>query len=254
MPESQIQSQDRHANYEHAEGRLSHGVLVEGNSGMKLLHTKGYTEVGNMPTIRKTDTQLNTNLNAGSVLIDCPSYGEEVDCIAGSQKVTNTLDTTKSTALDTTKTLHNRGKDLDYSSEQLDRMDFHQLDNEDFHFDPQSLRLTLLAGVTNSTLLQTLDVLVKIDDDTRGSQQRAFLASLSLEEYNLCGDIIIEGFGDIIKKLKIARQERRKAAREIEEDIARREKRVREKIDRFDRDFVRLKQGGEDVVRKGPAS
>ena len=144
-----------------------------------------------------------------------------------------------------------RGRDLDYSQAQLATMSFQQLKDEAFHIDPQAPKVLLPLEVEGGALAGKLEFLLKVkDSEERNAQQGAFLKSLPIEEYEECGDIIVDRFGEMVKRFKQARQERRKAAKAFEGEVARREESVRGKIDAFEKDFSRLKQSGEDVVRK----
>ena len=146
-------------------------------------------------------------------------------------------------------------RELDYSFNQLAGMKFHILRDEPFHIDPQNLDEALPLDIVESALTVRLDYLLRLEDhNARISQQGAFFKSIPIKEYEECGDFIVERFGALIKKFQNARQERRKAAKDFEEEISRREEIVRGKINAFDADFDRLKRSGEDVVRKRLAS
>ena len=60
---------------------------------------------------------------------------------------------------------------------------------------------------------------------------------------------MIRRFSDIMSKYTEARQQRRRAAKDIEEEVANREDCVRGKTTAVDKDLGRLKRGGEEVVR-----
>jgi len=144
-----------------------------------------------------------------------------------------------------------RRRDLDYGLDQLGSMEFQQLKEESFHVDPQSSGAAIPTDLADSSLVGKLNYLMNLeDDDSRALQQGTFLNSLPIEEYEKCGDLIVERFNDLVKKFKNARQERRRAAHEFEKEVARREECVREKLNAFEKDFDRLKRSGEDVVRK----
>ena len=148
-----------------------------------------------------------------------------------------------------------QSRELDYSGARLANMKFHQLSDEPFHIDPQSLGEAVPSDVTGSTLTRSLVYLLELEDqNTRTPQQGAFFKSLPIAEYEECGDIIVEKFSNMIQRFKNIRQERRKVAKDFENEVARREESVRRKINVFNADFDRLKRSGEEIVRKGPAS
>lgn len=144
-----------------------------------------------------------------------------------------------------------RGRELDYSLDQLAGMKFQQLNEEAFHDDPHGPVAVLPPDLAGKTLMDKLNYLVGLEnEDAKSSQQVAFLSSLPIEEYEECGDLIVERFSDMVKKFKGVRRERRKAAKEFEEEIAKREECVCGKIKAFEDDLDRLKRSGADVVRK----
>ncbi|KAL6717155.1 hypothetical protein ACLMJK_005070 [Lecanora helva] len=149
------------------------------------------------------------------------------------------------------QTAQKHGKDLDHSLDQLSGMNFQQLKDEPFHIDPQAPLPDFPPEVSSGVLPDKLQYLIKIEDpNQRYPQQAAFLKSLPMDEYEECGDFIVEKFSEMVKRFKDARKERRKAAMEFENEVAKREECVRGKIEAFEKDFERLKQSGEDVVRK----
>ena len=149
-----------------------------------------------------------------------------------------------------------RARDLDYSVAQLSRMTFEQLRSEPFDHDPRAKEPVLPQEVANGTLAEKLDHMLSLKgNDTKAIRQRTVFASLPIEQYEDCGDLIIEKFAGIIAKFKDARQQRRKVVREFEEEVAKREERVRGKTSAVEKDLGRLKRGGEEVVRgKAPSS
>ena len=204
----------------------------------------GRDEAGNELSLEVTakDTVSRPNSNAAP---------NENELFFGKDLSKDTSNDNNSAKPESAQTAQKRSRDLDYSQDQLASMNFQQLKDEAFHLDPQASKVLLPAEIESGTLIEKLDFLVKIkEDDERKSQQSAFLKSLPIEEYEECGDIIVDRFSEMVKRFKQARQERRKAAREFESEVARREESVRGKIDAFEKDFSRLKQSGEDVVRK----
>ena len=145
----------------------------------------------------------------------------------------------------------NRARDLDYSLDQLSSMTFEQLGNEPFNlashtvqaFHPQELSSSTLAGKMNY-ILEGLK-----DDDAKLVQRRAFFSSLSIEQYEECANLMIRRFGDITSRFADVRQQRRRAAKDFEEEVAKREECVKGKTTVVDKDLGRLKRGGEEVVR-----
>lgn len=190
--------------------------------------------------------------NQGPVLLSdtFPGSGDD-DFSADEKQGKDGESETRSVASEADARSKKRARDLDYSLDQLAGMTFDQLRNEPFHIYPHSADPGLPADIAKGTLAEKLDYLATTRDNKAISTQRKdFLASLPIQEYEECGEIMVERFSQIVLKFKNARQERRKAIMGFEDEIAKREERVRSTLNAFEKDFSRLKRGGEDVVRK----
>ena len=84
---------------------------------------------------------------------------------------------------------------------------------------------------------------------SKDAQQRAFFSSLTIDQYEECGDLLLNEFQELVDRLKQARQQKRKAARAMEDEITKREEWVRKRVVSLDQDLGRLKKGATDVVR-----
>ena len=145
-----------------------------------------------------------------------------------------------------------RSRDIDYSPNELSSMPFSQLQDEPFHHDPKATKPPLPPEIADAPLPQKLDYILSLKDDDNNTNQHhraLFFASLPIEQYDDCGDLIVQKFADIVSKFKDARQQRRKVAREFEAEVAKREERVRGKMGAVEKDLGRLRRGGEEVVR-----
>ena len=144
-----------------------------------------------------------------------------------------------------------RARDLDYGPDQLSRMTFQQLSNEPFNLTSDKNRASVPQELSSSSLAARMDYILENlkDDDAKIALRRAFFSSLSIEQYEECANLMIRRFSDIMSKFMDARQQRRRAAKDFEEDVAKREECVRGKTTVVDRDLDRLKRGGEEVVR-----
>ena len=141
-----------------------------------------------------------------------------------------------------------RALDLDYTLDQLADMQFSQLGNESFDIASEEGGST--NKLPNSTLAEQVHKLMRPRErDNKAQERRSFFASLPIEQYEGCGDLILDGFYEIVTRYRGARLQRRKAAKEIEEEVANREECVRAKKNIVEQDLSRLKRGGEDVVR-----
>lgn len=146
---------------------------------------------------------------------------------------------------------HKRSRDIDYSIDELSSMAFSQLQDEPFHHDPKAAEPPLPPELADAPLPQKLDYIMALEDDnsTKEHHRAAFFSSLPIEQYEDCGDLIVQKFTDVVSKFKDARQQRRKVAREFEDEVAKREERVKGKIGAVEKDLVRLRRSGEEVVR-----
>ena len=146
-----------------------------------------------------------------------------------------------------------RARDLDYSPDQLSSMTFQQLNNETFTLAFDAPWKSPVQGLSSGTLAEKMGyVLEKLkDDDAKLMQRRAFFSSLPIEQYEECANLMIRRFSDIMSKFTEARRQRRRFAKDFEEEVARREDCVRGKTSAVNKDLGRLKRGGEEVVRGG---
>ena len=161
----------------------------------------------------------------------------------------------KSTASAGSPQRRNRARDLDYSPDELSAMTFQQLSHEPFNPLSGTARISIPQEISRGTLDARLDYILENlkDDDAKLVRRRAFFSSLSIEQYEECAKLITCRFNAIMSKFADARQQRRRAAKDFEEECARREVCVRGKNTAVDRDLGRLKRGGEEVV-KGAAT
>lgn len=144
--------------------------------------------------------------------------------------------------------------DLDYDPETLRKMTFQQLADESFDTAPQTTKL----GSGNkppeaaSTLDEKLLHLHSLDGSREHvqSQRQAFFASLPIDQYEECGDLMAEHFSQIISKFNNARQHKRNLAKEFEAEVTARQKLVERRTVVVAEDLDRLKRAGQDVVRR----
>ena len=201
-------------------------------------------EDGNKAESLREPGNEKTRFGMGQTILanECPKSNVDVNFHGGKPPAS---------IISSNKTSEKRRRDLDYSLDDLAVMRFQQLNDEPFHTDPHAMDVDLPAHLACSTLEAKLDYLQSLKlYDGRNLQQQTFFNSLPIEEYEECGDIIVERFCHLVERFKTARRERRKAAKEFEEEVARREECVRESIHGFEKDFDRLKRSGEDVVKK----
>jgi predicted Holliday junction resolvase-like endonuclease len=70
-----------------------------------------------------------------------------------------------------------------------------------------------------------------------------------MDEWEDSGDWFVERFNDLVKRMKDARQAKRKLAMEFEEEIANREEAVRKSKESVELELRTMKKGGEEVLK-----
>ena len=139
---------------------------------------------------------------------------------------------------------------LDYDEVQLSEMTFEELKKQPFDHDPRALPSTLPNDVSNASLAEKLKHITSTlqTDTERAEKRQRFFSSLTIDEHEECGDMIVGEFSHVIKKLKDARRDKRRLAMAYEEEVAVREERVRAKRELLEKDMHRLKRAGQDVI------
>ncbi|MCJ1356344.1 MAG: hypothetical protein MMC33_006339 [Icmadophila ericetorum] len=143
-----------------------------------------------------------------------------------------------------------RALELDYVADQLSQMPYSDLKSQPFNHDPHAQPISLPKDLTSASLSEKLSYLASnTDRTTRDSQQKAFYASLSIDDYEECGSVLVKQLANLVGKFNKLRREKRAAAVEFEAEIAKREEKVREKEKYIEKDLGRLRRMGEDVIR-----
>ena len=129
-----------------------------------------------------------------------------------------------------------RSRDLDYSISQLTEMDYQKLKDESFDYIPAASNTISQRDLPDRNLPLS-DQLQRVFNDRtqkdKGTRAMGFLDS----------------FQTVMGKLKQARQQKRKAAQQMEEQIAKREEWVRKKRGVCELELGRLKSAGAAVVK-----
>ena len=142
-----------------------------------------------------------------------------------------------------------RSRDLDYGLHQLAEMDYQQLQTESFDHVPG---LVPYHGLPDPSLPLSERLRNIYPDKThkdKAARAKAFFASLTIDQYEECGDLLLDGFRDVMDRLREARRQKRQAARKMEEQIAKREEWVGKKRGVCELELGRLKSAGTAVVK-----
>ncbi|EEQ29769.1 hypothetical protein McanMca71_005979 [Microsporum canis] len=105
----------------------------------------------------------------------------------------------------------------DYPRNILETKSFSDLQAEGFDYNP----IPAQPLFQHDTHLSLKDKLLRVKNFT-DDQRRAFFSSVTLSEWEECGDLLVEEFCQILQKSKGARQTRRKVAAIFEAEIKRR--------------------------------
>jgi len=140
--------------------------------------------------------------------------------------------------------------DLDYSPDQLSGMTFQQLLNEPFESNSKLLDGNIPPRIVEGSLCEKLDHAYDMEaSGARKSRRQSFFSSLTIEQCEECGDLMLDKLSNIIAKYKDVRQQRRTIANAFEEQIAKREEHLRSKKTGLEKDLGRLKRAGKEVVK-----
>ncbi|PHH59209.1 hypothetical protein CDD81_3564 [Ophiocordyceps australis] len=132
---------------------------------------------------------------------------------------------------------------FDYDDKLLNTMTYSDLDEEPFDLDPA--KAVAQKGPDSAAKLPLK--LEQYRQQGRKEQLQLF-SKMSLDEWETSGDWFVDQFTKIMKKLRDARRNKRRAMRAFEDEAARREEAVRLRLESMDRRLVKMKQDGQRVV------
>ncbi|MDI1488803.1 MAG: hypothetical protein OHK93_008079 [Ramalina farinacea] len=141
-----------------------------------------------------------------------------------------------------------QSRELDYTWDDLSRMSYSRLKGESFDLIPG-----VVAGPAELlSAAELVDSLKQILSHQRHGQEgkkgRAFFATLSIDQYEECGDLIIEGFKDILGKFKDARQQKRSLTQKFEEQVHRRQHIIGAKQNSIEKDLKTMRHNGSGLI------
>ncbi|RYP41768.1 hypothetical protein DL767_000784 [Monosporascus sp. MG133] len=149
-----------------------------------------------------------------------------------------------------TETRHSSSKkrafELDYDDSALAHMSYADLRKQPFDFDPTQAEAQSVGAPAQGTLSEKLDHFLGKDQAT----QADFFTRMSVTDWEDSGDWFLERFGEIVHKIKEARQSKRATVESFENEIAEREEVVRNKMHGIGRRLAELKSEGEGLMRK----
>lgn len=134
----------------------------------------------------------------------------------------------------------------DYSQEKLFSMSYDELASQSFDYDP-NMNISLLPEIIRDSTLQ--ERLEYARDQLLESDQDVVLSSLAFDQWEEAGEWFVQQFADLMRKIVAARQNKRKAAVALEEEITARNEAVERKKQRLEEVIKDMKSGGESLLK-----
>jgi hypothetical protein len=157
----------------------------------------------------------------------------------------------RTTGTEGTPTLHGRDVEqqveLDYDIPDLYAMDYDALKMQSFDTDPNAEGFTFFGQ--SEDLSANLEQLRQLDDP---EAQAKFFATLTIDEWEQCGDWFLERFGDLMGRLREARKEKREAAKQFEDEIAGRHNAIGQKRKVIDSALSDMRANGDKLLSTTP--
>jgi hypothetical protein len=142
---------------------------------------------------------------------------------------------------------------LDYHPNELKNMSYHVLRAQSFDTDPSSATPTTgkTVGLTANELQRPLTDRIALAQDEETHNQQAFFDSLSIEDWEEAGDWFLEQFGDIMRRMRGERKEKRKLAKELEDEVSKRHELVAGRKRNIEDAMGSMQSSGREVLRGG---
>ena len=106
-----------------------------------------------------------------------------------------------------------------------------------------------LRTIYSTPVPQTANSAPTHPSSDRKARAGAFFASLSIDQYEEAGDLMLDEFRDLMDRWRQARREKRRVARNLEELVGKREEWVRKKRGVLEGEMGRLRGAGVAVVK-----
>ncbi|KAB8073823.1 extracellular mutant protein 11-domain-containing protein [Aspergillus leporis] len=138
-----------------------------------------------------------------------------------------------------------RHLESDYPPDVLYQKPFAALQAEPFDHVPAAAPSTAPAPEAPPSQEDRIPYLMDLSDGDR----RTYFSNLSMDEWEDCGDQLIEQFSQMITKMKDLRHARRRTASIFEAEIRRRNDAVEEKSSELSKELDEMRSGGAEVLR-----
>ncbi|KAJ3494248.1 hypothetical protein NLG97_g4201 [Lecanicillium saksenae] len=137
-----------------------------------------------------------------------------------------------------------RRKSLDYDDQALNTMEYKQLQQQPFDFDPATETASGHSAGQNGGGDQKLAQMQFMGS----AEQQRFFGNMSVDEWESAGTWFSEQFTSIMRKLMAARQSKRQIVDSFEQEAAAREAEVRRRSDKIDEKLQKMREDGMKVV------
>lgn len=135
---------------------------------------------------------------------------------------------------------------LDYNDAELNAMDFAELRDQAFEYDPQAAAMQQqMPAPTGQTIEEKLAHYKGKDS----IDQHQFFTQISIDDWETSGDWFLDQFSTVMQKMKAARRTKREMMVKFEGEVAAREEAVRGKIEGIGRTLQDLKQEGQNMMQ-----
>lgn len=131
---------------------------------------------------------------------------------------------------------------IDYSVEDLAKIPYSELANQDFDVNPKANKG--LESVSQGNLKERLERGRTLPSD----QQRQFFDGLKLDEWDEAGDWFLEQFSEMMSKMREARRAKRELAQKFERQVSQRQEIVEERKRSIDHVLTDMKKNGQGVL------
>ncbi|KAI0171766.1 extracellular mutant protein 11-domain-containing protein [Hypoxylon sp. FL1284] len=143
-----------------------------------------------------------------------------------------------------TSNTRKRQREQDYDDSTLAAMNYAELRNEAFDFDPAREEAQSAIGPPRGTLPEKLNHFLDKDQ----ASQLEFFAKMPVRDWEASGDWLLDRFGEVVQQFKRARQSKRAMIENFENEIANRGDAVRTKIQGIDKTLTEFKREGEGMM------
>lgn len=132
----------------------------------------------------------------------------------------------------------------DYDDQALNSMTYGELQQEPFDVDPAKAIVQNGHGAEGDKLEGKLEQ----SRQQGGKEQQHMFATMSIDDWEASGDWFVDQFAEIMKKMKGARQNKRRMIQDFEDEASHREEAVRLRSEAVDRKLAKMRQNGQRVV------